>query len=361
MNFRTLFSLWLLLSLYAGDLLGQVYTDRQVRSYKITENTSVEILNKYGKIHVITWDIDSVKFEVDLRITANTIEKMQKLRNNVKFEFTGNQYIITAKTIFVSTSNMITEFVDAFIPSNQVMINYMVYVPRHAILKIDNKFGDVYMDDFEGNLEINLSNGDLKANKLSGNPVIRLSAGDGMINSIQNGKVYVSYSDMQIRQADNLHLETRSSRIDVEKGDKLKIDSRRDKLVITEGIDVTASGYFSTLEIEHLVKELRCSFKYGVVTVDKVNSGFSFININSEYTDIDLFFDRTASYNIDITHHNDVYINYPASISQIKTEDLDVDQKTKLTYGKIGNMSKESTSKVKISAPKKCIINIIHR
>jgi len=361
MNYRNVLSLWLLLALYAGDLLGQVYSDHQVHSYPASDKTSIEISNKYGKIHVITWDKDSVRFEVDLRISASNIEKMKKLKDNITFDFTATKFYVVAKTNFTGNSNKITDLVDAFIPSNQVSINYMVYVPLQANLKVENKFGDIYMDDFSGNLDITLANGDLKANSLSGNPIVRLNSGDGTINSIQNGKIYISYSDMQIKKANNLFIETRSSRIDIGRAENLNMDSRRDKIAIVEGLDVSADGYFSTIAIEHLLKELRCSFKYGNVTVDKINSNFSFININSEYTDVDLFFERGTTYNIDITHHYDVYINYPATLAQIKTEDLDVDDKTKLTFGKIGSSVKDNLPKVKISAPRKCVINIIHR
>lgn len=361
MIYRTVLCLWLVLFLFPGGLGAQVYSDRKVQKFKTTEKHAVEISNKYGKIHVITWDKDSVKLEVDLRISANSYQKMEKLRDNISFDFTSTKYYIIAKTVFSNQKGIISDFVDAFIPSNQVTINYMVYVPKNVSLKIENKFGDIYMDDFNGNLEIILSNGDLKANKLSGTPVIKLSSGDGTINSINRGKVYVSYSDLRIKESRNLMLESRSSRITMDVTSDLLVDSRRDKINIEQVNEVSASGYFTSLNIENLTKELRCNFKYGNIMVDNVADKFAFINLDSEYTDIDLLFSRSTSYLIDIAHSNDVYINLPASLAKIQTRDLDVEKKLMLTYGKIGSTATETSHKVKINAPKKCVINIIHR
>jgi hypothetical protein len=358
---RTVLCLWLVLFLYPGGISGQVYTDRKVREFKVTEKTSVEVSNKYGKIHVITWDKDSVKIEADLRISASNYQKMVKLRDNIHFEFDATKTFIVAKTVFTNQATIISDFVDAFIPSNVVSINYMVYVPEYVSLKVENKFGDIYMDDFNGNLEIILSNGDLKANKLSGAPIVRLSAGDGTINSISEGNIFASYSDLQIRDAGKISLETRSSVLKIDRCNELNIDSRRDKFEIKDINELSASGYFSVFNIDQLNRDLRCSLKYGNIMVQQVSDAFSFINIASEYTDIDLYFKKTVSYNLDISHHNDVYINLPGNLAKVETTVQNKDQKIMLTYGKIGTISDETSRKVNIIAPVKCNINLIHR
>ena len=361
MIYRTVLCLWLVLFFFPGGLKGQVYSDHKVRKYKITEKTTVEVSNKYGKVHVITWDKDSVKFEVDLRISANSDQKMQKLKDNVSFEFTATKYYVVAKTKFSNQAGIISDFVDAFIPSNRVTINYLVYVPRKSNLKIENKFGDIYMDDFAGNLEIILSNGDIKANTLTGSPTIKLNSGDGTINSISNGKIFVSYSDMRVKMARNLNMDTKSSRITINKAYDVVVNSSRDKYSIEDIESLNMNGYFTNINIEYLKKELQCSLKYGSVVAEQVDDSFSLINIESEYADVDLYFKRSTSYNLDITHNSDVYLTLPASLASMKTKDLDLPQKMKLTYGKIGNAATETSHKVKIKATKKCIVNLIHR
>ncbi len=358
MRSKNIVPLFLILLHIGARSSAQEYSDKQVRIFPISQETSVEITNKYGKVHIITWDLDSVKFEADLHIVASSIEKMQKLRNNISFDFTATKYYAIAKTNFANAGNVITDFKDAIIPSNQVTINYTVSLPKQINLKIDNKYGDVYIDDFSGNLDIIVSNGDLKANALTGNSTINISAGDGIINKIHAGKILTSYSDMRIRQADNVELDTKLSKITIDKVESIMLNSRRDKYDITEVADISMNGYFSDLHIAKLLHELRATLKYGNVSVDNISEEFSFLNIDSECTDIDLFFDHDASFSLDISHHYDVVINLPAGSSLMQTKDQNIEQKMKLTYGKIGNKTGEDLPKVNISASKNCNINI---
>jgi hypothetical protein len=347
--------------MFSGGAKAQMYADHIVRNFKITDKSSVEVYNKYGKVHIRTWDKDSVKFEVDLRIQTTNTEKLQKLKNQITFDFTNTNYYIIAKTSFNKSGGVFSDVVETFVPSNEVSINYTVYIPKNASLKIENKFGDVYIDDFIGNLGLTLSNGNFKANYLEGNTSINLSSGNGVINRIDKGKIIVSYSDLEIKVAGRIDFDTRSSVITLQKAENAKIVSRRDKYMIDEIGRLSGSGDFSTIKIMKLGTEFNVSMKYGGLTLDEIDNNFTLINIGSAYTDIDLHFWKNVSYNLDITHHADVHLMYPTNYSNLQTQDLNVEQKLLLTYGPVGTNVTATAPKVKIVAEKKCYINILSR
>jgi hypothetical protein len=364
MNYKKSVFLLLAALFFAMAPKAQIYTKKITRSYKINSNTTIDIYNKYGKVHVVTWETDSVKFKVNLRIETNNETKLRKLKEDISFDFTGTDYYVVAKTRLGKKSGglftNILDIAETVIPSeNQVTIDYLVFLPKYASFKVENKFGDIYTDDLDGNVNIILSNGNLKANNLSGNTVISISSGDGVINSIRDGKVSVSYSDFYIKEANKLNIDSRSSKINIDKVDFLKLNSRRDKLYIQSINDLYGDSYFSDFTVYKLNNELNYSFKYGDFSTGIINRFFSFININSEYTDLDLIFEKGSAYVIDITHHQDVIFNYPVQLSKIEEKVLDENEILMSTYGKIGYGS--PLSKVKINAPKKCIVNIIHK
>lgn len=361
MNYRRLMYLWLALIMFSGGGHAQSYRDHQVRSFPISPETTIEVNNKYGKVHVVTWEQDSVRFEIDLRIEANNEQKLRKLKQGISFDFTSNNYYVVAKTIVTKTGGKITEFVDAFVPSNQVTINYLVYIPKDVSLKLENKFGDVFMDDFTGDLELTLSNGDLKANSLTGNTTLRLSSGNGVVNQIGKARIYTSYSDLHVKSSDRLTLDTKSSRITVDEVDYIKINSRRDKYRLMNANEVYGDGNFTTLNVSRLTHELNFSLKYGGVSIDYIRPEFSLVNLNSEYSDIDLIFAPGAKYHLDIIHHNDAMLSYPNRHANVETKDFNVDEKLILTYGTLGTNVGTGAPKVKITANKKCIINLIHK
>jgi hypothetical protein len=364
MNYKKTVFLLLAALFFVTATKAQLYTKKVSKSYKINSNTTIDIYNKYGKVHIVTWETDSVKFKVNLRIKTNNETKLRKLKENISFDFTGTDYYVVAKTrLGKKSGGVFTDIIDiagTIISSeNQVTIDYLVFLPKYANFKVENKFGDIYTDDLDGNVNIILSNGNLKANSLNGNTVISISSGDGVINSIRDGNITVSYSDFYIKDANKLNIDSRSSKINIDKVDFLKLNSRRDKLYIQSINDLYGDSYFSDFTVYKLNNELNYSFKYGDFSAGVIDRYFSFININSEYTDLDLIFEKGSAYVIDITHHQDVILNYPVQLAKTEEKVLNENERLLSTYGKIGYGS--PLSKVKINAPKKCIVNIVHK
>lgn len=361
MTYKRLLFLWLVIVMFSGGVRGQVYTDMLVRNFKISDKSTIEVYNKYGKVHVRTWDKDSVRFEVSLRIQSTNAQKLQKLKNQIDFDFTSTDYYIIAKTAFTKSGGIFSDMVESIVPSNTVTINYIVFIPKTATLKIENKFGDVYIDDFKGNLSLSLSNGNLKANYLAGNTAIKINAGDAKINQVDKGTINISYSDFEVRTMGNVEFDTRSSRIEIRKANKIKIFSRRDKYLIDEINEISGDGDFTTVNIFELGKEFNMNLKYGEATIEHIPANFNLVNLNSTYTDIDLKFEQDARYNLDIAHHQDVYLTYPSSIDGLETKELNNDSRTLITYGLVGTKTSNNVPKVKIIAEKKCYINILHK
>ncbi len=358
MNYKRLLFLWLVIVMFSGGIKSQIYTDHIIRKYKISTKSIVEVINKYGKVHVRTWEKDSVRFEVDLRIQTTNPQKLQKLKNQVQFDFTSTNYYVTAKTVFTKSGGIFSDVVETLVPSNTVTINYTVYIPQTTTLKVENKFGDVYIDDFKGNLSLVLSNGNLKANYLQGNTSISLTSGDGNITQIDKGTIDVAYSDFEVRNGGILNFDSRSSRIEVRKADRIKVYSRRDKYYIDEIKEISGDGDFTTIDIRKVDTEFNMRLKYGEARIEGISSGFSLINISSLYTDIDLLFKKGAKYYLDITHHDDVFLKYPLNIKGLETKALDNTTNTSITYGVVGTTSAANLPKVKILAEKKCYLYI---
>ena len=89
MNYNKFVTLLLLALFFTSALTAQIYTRKISKSYKVNSSTTIDIFNKYGKVHVVTWDKDSVKFKVNLTIQTSNESKLTKLKQNIGFDFTG--------------------------------------------------------------------------------------------------------------------------------------------------------------------------------------------------------------------------------------------------------------------------------
>jgi len=358
-------TLWFVIFLFfVGDILtAQTFTDRikEERTYKTGKATSIEINNKYGKIHVIPWKKDSVKIETELFVSSNNLSRLERTKNSIRFDFTATNYYITASTNFGSGSNQFLQELRGLsgniIPgTGSVEINYIVHCPLDVNLSIINKFGNIYIDDLKGELKISLSNGDLKINSHTGQSQIELNFGTGIINSLSEAKLSVSYSDIRIRKAERLTLDAKSSTVNIDDCNILRSTSRRDKFFITNVHSLTASGFFSQYWIESIEYEADAQLKFGSFHINMLPQGFNNLNINSEYADLNISLDKSANYEMDIFYNPDVSLHFPGNIKEKESQVSTEDPALRHIHYTGGNQGKKAF--LRIYALQKCFINI---
>lgn len=355
-----------LLLMGAALLLGtaaraQSFSDKRSvsRSFPANMETTLEVQNKYGKIQVEAWKKDSVRVEVEIILTESSESKLKKLKEDVRIDFTGTSTYIIARTRIESESGRIASEIksisNTITGSNKRMeINYMVYLPEYMDVVLNNKFGDLYLDDLGGQVDIELSNGVLKANRLEGNSVIDLSFANGMIKSLGSATLKLSYSDLVLNEAGQLDLDSKSSKLNVDSVNVLKINSRRDKLYFKRVEYFYGKSNFTQVWVYDFLRESDLYMKYGELTIEHVMPGFSKIFVESEYTDVSLYFDKKNSLSFDILHHEKSDLRLPEEKS-LTEESYDGKDyfRTRGTLGP-GNPVGEVT----IDALQKCFINI---
>ena len=100
------------------------------KSYEVNSGVTVEMANKYGKVHVATWDKDSVKVVINTTIRAKNEEKLLKLKEGIDFEFTHTSHHVTLKTL-VGRVNLLGDLGDAITPNeNSVAIDCSIIMPQ---------------------------------------------------------------------------------------------------------------------------------------------------------------------------------------------------------------------------------------
>lgn len=362
MRFKKYCLINILFFLVVAQVYSQNFTEDKTYVYQFPLNprTTVEISNKYGKVQLLTWDIDSVRVDIDFYISSPSTTRMDKLKQNITFDASYTNYYAGVKTVFGRKPGGVIDEIKGLADilvngSSEIRIDYIVHIPQKQPIRVTNKYGDIYCDDLSGEVQLNLSNGDLKANNFKGNTQISLSFGKGFINEFDKGRLITEYGDLDIRSAENISLESKSSKIRFEKAGMIKLSSRRDDLVIGEVNSVIGDSYFSTVHIENINEELNLVANFGKISADGFRKGFSFINLNSEYADFDLYFDRGATFDFDISYFKDVVLRLPKNAEKVDDKALTPDNLQRVVYGQVGS---NPTGKVKINASKKCYINL---
>lgn len=353
MNYRTIITLGLLL--FTFNLLS-AQNETETRSYSKTMSvgpeSTLEVSNKYGAIHILPWSKDSVYIKAEVKAFAPNDSRLRKMIDGVTINFTETSYLIRAQTEFTQNINMLFESFKGITSKlisydSHVEIDYYISVPEYLNMRIENKYGDVYMENNSGNSSITVNNGSFKANSLGKGSSVNLVFCDATINTLASGKVDASFSEITIGETNDLSINSISSRYEIKHAGILRTESRRDKFFIDNVASLHGNSYFSDYKVYNLKEDLDIISKYGSVNVDNLENHFGSVNINSSYSDISLGFEQGSSYNFDIRYIN-AFLVLPDRNISTEEKTINEDKKEYLKFGTVGK--NPGNTKVKIDA-----------
>jgi hypothetical protein len=303
--------------------------------FPATSETSLEIINKYGSIHIDTWDKDSIRIDISVKVEAPKYSDADRLLDMAEFQFSSSSGYVLAKTVFgenvsIFRKNMV-ELMHGFRGNQRVIIDYKVSMPAGCKITLENKFGDIYLPEIEGDARIILSHGDLRAKRIANARIIEVKYGKVNIETIDQGDLDIGYSDLFLEETKELRIKSISSRLHVENAEKLNIDSKHDKFFLGTINKVVGDFLLSDLNIRKLMENLDVSTRYGDVNVDLIVAGFHGINLSGSFTDYTLIFDQQIAYSFDVILENGKDFSYPTENTTV-AEDNQYD-KTKIVKG----------------------------
>ena len=333
----------LLVVLFAGsaNVHAQFTETREfVKRFKVTPKQSIEITNKYGKVELITWEKDSVVFEIRMKVEEKKLSRLDKALNNIDFDFTQSQHYLIGRTIADKNRTQLgsefLKFKETLLRTDgSITIDYKVWLPATNPLKIENKFGDVYIDDYQGELEIRLSNGKLKAHDFNNHTRLILNFADATVNHMSSGHVESSYSDVYIKQGDQVRYSGKSSKVEIIELNNLTVNSRRDKFRLRRIGLLEADSNFSNFRITDLTERANIRMVYGDLEIENVLSDFENIYIESKSTDINLHFPAESEFEFEI-NKTKAEVDLPRRMEIVEKEEIDRKEGTLRIKGYFG-------------------------
>jgi hypothetical protein len=326
---------------------GQTYekSRQEVKSFKAFKQTSLEIYNKYGNIHLFPWAKDSVKIEINLEVKANKQSKVDKIFDYISFDFSDSRYYIIARTELRPNQNSFWSEVSdvtnsVFGGNTKTSIDYHIYLPASMNIKIENKFGNIYCTDHIGKFDVKLANGDFKANNLSGESTLHLSFGNAGVNFMEEGTLNLNYCEFDLSKAKIIQIKSKSSTIHIDEIESLKMESKRDKYFINKLGTLAGESSFSYLTIKGFSRNLKMQTEYGELKLTGIEFGYNLIDLNTKYTDIYLNINKDFHGALEISHSGGAYLDYPENISELNTETIDEKNEVYKTTAFVGERTK---------------------
>lgn len=320
------FKLLICMVFLVGSLKAQVRQEQDYqRTFSANGDTKVEIVNKYGEVIVRTWAHDSVKFEVVVKAEGRNGDVVKKAMSRVEVKFrkvgvviSGITEISSGKGLF---SSMLSE-VEGAVKSNKLQIDYEVWIPEGVLLSVENKFGDVYLADLTGAVELDVSHGDIKANNIGGDLDLKQHFGKSSFAHISTAEANLRAASVEIDQVEFLKCESASSDIQLGDVQRVQFNSRNDDISIGKVRHLAGDGSFTDIIVDDANSTVNLDFSYGEIYLRRVDKEFSSVEIRGKSSDVDLVLDQASFIKTFIKGPEDKMI-LPNSMLALQKEMLD--------------------------------------
>lgn len=157
----SLYNILILCCVFAISLNAQVKEERvETNSFPIGANGQLLINNKYGYVECNVWEKDSVKIQIEVIVNTRKAEDADDLINSIRIDFNQFVDLVEARTVFGDNrKSFLKTYLSKIDPfdNNKVDVNYTVWLPSSVKLEIENKFGDVLIENRTGDIDITLS------------------------------------------------------------------------------------------------------------------------------------------------------------------------------------------------------------
>lgn len=286
-NFLLIFLMLLAVQANAERTVKRIY-----KNIPVSQVSKLELSNKYGNIHIDDNRKDSVIINVEIWVEGSG-SRAQRLLDNISVDINTSGSTVTATT----------EFRNEFNNNNQNFgIDYNVSIPADRDLSVEQKYGNVSMNNLTGKGIFDIKYGELRAKDLLATSLV----------------MDIAYSKVNIDATKDLDLTIKYSKINLGKGDNLKIDSKYSGLIIGDCKDVTldskyddfrfktinnltTSSMYTGYKIDQLQSSLVLNNGYGDFTVNTIPANFKSIKVSSRYATVKLGIASGASYKLDGT------------------------------------------------------------
>ena len=229
------------------------------KEYSVSSSPSLSIKNEFGKIKIIEGADDKIIFRVTITGKGKNDDEAKKYAETVNVDFKQNGNGISAKTTFgkINCNNCGRS------------VDYEVTVPKMTKYELENKYGDINMNNAYEPMVVNVEFGKFYANVIS-DIDLSMKYGGATINKCGHMNIKSGFSKYKLGEVGSL-----SGKIEYDGFDIKELGSA----------DINSG--FSNVDIDKLNKSLKAKgFSYGSLGIDNVDSNFSEIKVDASFSKV---------------------------------------------------------------------------
>ena len=240
------------------------------REFSVSADPNLRIENKYGNIRIIEGTDNKITFKIEITGKGTTEALAKEYAEAVSIDFAHSGNNISATTVLKEIRNC---------NNCGRTTHYTVVAPKSVMMNLENKYGNIHLENAIKPLKVDLKYGNIEANTLS-DINIDLKNGNATINACENIQMDCGYTKIKIGKAN-----------------RMKAVSKYDDFQIGTVSDVDMDTKYTKVKIDKLNNSFVCNdFKYCSLNISDISTQFSRIKIDAGYSNIQLALDKRHSF-----------------------------------------------------------------
>src|SRR5690606_16196807 len=127
------------------------------KSFNVNANANLSINNKYGNVTLTTWDKTLIEIRVEIKVDGRDNNAVRQRLNAITVNFNATAAGVAAATQIAESKGS---------NKTNISIHYTVRLPKTNSINIENRYGNLYLDETRGAVNIGLKYGNLTFGKL---------------------------------------------------------------------------------------------------------------------------------------------------------------------------------------------------
>lgn len=263
-------------------------------SFDVNKGITLSADVRYTDVEILTWDKNVVDILVEIEVDASSKSKAEQQLSKIDVRISKSGNVISLNT----------ELDDGWSRNAKVDIHIIISAPAYMNMDMASSYGDLYLQELNGLIDLNLRYGNLQAGSLGrGNEkpynTLDLAYSDAVIESAGWMEVELAYSDMEVETSTMIFCESKYSKLIGGKSGGIITEGAYDKYFFEEVDNFVGELRYSGVKLEALNKKLDVESKYTHVKVNHVSKDFKSIAVSSSYGNIYLNMEEGASFKLE--------------------------------------------------------------
>ena len=287
-------------------------TIRKAGAFNPTGQLSVQ--HKHGDLSVNSWDKDSVKVVAKISGESKSLIKLQEAmaKTTVTVSISKNMSSISTQFLESALSKEVKNMRARTGMQNAIRIDLEVFVPKTASLMLTNRYGNILMDDHDGNIRLEVVHGNLRANHIPQLIAMSCSFGDVFIESCGSFTGRLQFSEVEFGSVDHMNVTSKGVTYEIQQIRSMELKSNNDEIHIESIDELNCSGSFSKLRVNHLNLKATLNVKYAKCSFKQIEAKVCQFTINSVRSSFDLSFASNSSFKLTGVQENSEIENFNA-------------------------------------------------